>query len=333
MPVKKNIVNLPMERLLAPIGVVDAALRTVEVVWLSGERIKRYDWMRDQYYYLEFSPDPASVRMGRLQSGAAPVLDTHGTWGLSSQIGVVEKAAYDAGRGTARLRFSARAEVQPIFQDVTDKIIRNVSAGINVYRFELMPPDAQSEGLPIRRAVDWEPAEISLVPIGADAGAGTLADQSQRTHPCEVIDLSADPAHQPQEHIMTPAEQAAQAAAATAETARLAEQQRLQQTETQRASLEAATLAALSGERKRVLEINELCAMHKIDERFRAESIEKGTAVDEVRKQLLTKLAARSASIPVASGVDLDAAGGKVKLDTRAIYEKRRLAATKLAAH
>jgi hypothetical protein len=300
MPNRKTV-NLPMERLLAPISAIDTAARTVEVVWLSGERIKRYDWMSGQYFYLEFSREPGAARMGRLQSGTAPVLNAHSTWSLADQIGVVEKAAYGGGRGSATLRFSAREDVQPIFQDVQDKIIRNVSAGMNIYRYEQLPPDAQSEGLAIRRAVDFEPAEISLVPIGADAGAGTLADQSQRTHPCDIIDLSADPAQPLKENVMTT--EVERAAAAAAETARLAEQaQRQQQTDT-------ATLAATNAERKRTKDIRELCTLHKLDAKFEADVIDKGTPIEDVRTQILAKLAADSAAHPTRSGFDIEVVG------------------------
>ena len=175
--------DMPMQTRLAPIGTVNKAARTADLVWTTGARVMRYDWMRDRTYLEELSLDPANVRMGRLQSGA-PLLNAHNRWSLEDQIGVVDGAALGDGEGTATVRFSSRADVEPIFQDVQDKIIRNVSAGYITHRVEMLPPDDTSNGLPIYRAVDWEPMEISLVPIGADAGAGVRTEQ-QRTYPCE----------------------------------------------------------------------------------------------------------------------------------------------------
>lgn len=67
------------------------------------------------------------------------------------------------------MRFSARADVEPIWRDVEAGIIRNVSVGYNVRRFEVIEEEGQ---VPIWRAVDWQPMELSAVPVGADAAAG-----------------------------------------------------------------------------------------------------------------------------------------------------------------
>jgi hypothetical protein len=85
--------NLPMFVREAPIRSVDLAKRTVDLVWTTGARVKRYDWMRDRYYWEELSLDPKHVRMERLQSGKAPLLDSHARWDLRSVIGVVETAS------------------------------------------------------------------------------------------------------------------------------------------------------------------------------------------------------------------------------------------------
>ena len=58
--------------------------------------------------------------------------------------------------------------MQPIFRDIAAGIIRNVSVGYRVHRYEIEKRDGQVE---LWRAVDWEPMEISAVAIGADPGA------------------------------------------------------------------------------------------------------------------------------------------------------------------
>jgi hypothetical protein len=48
--------------------------RTVQVVWTTGARVKRGYF---EPYYEELSLDPKHVRMDRLSSGNAPLLNTH----------------------------------------------------------------------------------------------------------------------------------------------------------------------------------------------------------------------------------------------------------------
>lgn len=155
--------------------------RTVDVIWTTGARVLRGYF--DQFWE-ELSLDPKHVRMDRLNSGAAPLLNSHNGEDLSGVIGVVESASLGKRSGTATVRF-ARAEDDPvadqIFRKVKDKIIKNVSVGYRVHKMEKV---SDGEGqIPVYRAVDWTPHEVSMVPIGADAGATTRA--ARGTNPCE----------------------------------------------------------------------------------------------------------------------------------------------------
>ena len=67
------------------------------------------------------------------------------------------------------MRFSKRDEADKYFQDVQDGILRQISVGYNVHEFEELAPTAKGER--IFRATDWEPMELSIVTINADAGA------------------------------------------------------------------------------------------------------------------------------------------------------------------
>jgi len=146
---------------------LDAEKRTVEVLFYSGAKILRNSWT-DGPYQLSFSTDPAHVRLKRVNDGA-PLLDSHADYSLSNILGVVEKAWLDNGAAKAR----KREDVSPIWQDVQDGIIQNISMGTVIHRTEdITPAKAKMKEL---LAVDWEPWEISLVPIGADPGAGVLA--------------------------------------------------------------------------------------------------------------------------------------------------------------
>lgn len=168
---------MPMMAREAPVTTVNNEQRTATLVWTTGAGVQRYDWCRDRRYIEELSLDPKHVRMGRLQSGSAPLLDTHSRWNLSSIMGVVLSAQLGKDEGTAEVKFSKREDIEPYFQDVVDGIIRNVSVGYVIHAIEMIPPTKDGE-LWIYRAIDWEPTEISLVPIGADADAGVRSDQA-----------------------------------------------------------------------------------------------------------------------------------------------------------
>jgi hypothetical protein len=159
---------------------LDAEARTVELCWYSGAFVHRYNWEHGTYL-LGFSMEPKAIRLDRMKSGA-PVLNAHNDWSLGDVIGVVEKARVEKGKGYATVRFSEREEVAPIFGDVKAGILRNVSMGAIVHQMK----EVTEKGDPVKKflAIDWEPLEVSLVPIGADPGAQALA-QTER-FPCVV---------------------------------------------------------------------------------------------------------------------------------------------------
>ena len=154
---------------------VDAERRTVELVWSTGAAVRRRDPWTGKRYDEVLSLEEAHVDLSRL-NGGAPLLNTHGAWDLRDVIGVVERAWIaregEALVGRATVRFSDRADVEPIWRDVASGIVRNVSVGYAVRSYEITETDGQP---PVWRAVDWQPLELSAVPIGADAAAGFRA--------------------------------------------------------------------------------------------------------------------------------------------------------------
>ena len=81
--------------------------------------------------------------------------------------------------------------VEPLWQDVRAGIIRNVSVGYTVRAYEVIEQDGQ---VPVWRAIDWQPVELSAVPIGADDGAGFRQPGS---HALPSHRRGADMQHQP----------------------------------------------------------------------------------------------------------------------------------------
>lgn len=165
----EKIVQLPRQQFRA--GFVPSTFnddeRTVEITWTTGARVMRYSWDIGRYFE-ELSLEGKAVRLDRLNSGA-PILNAHSSWALGDVIGVVEKAWIADGEGRAIIRFSEREDVAPIIKDVKDGILRNISVGYAVHRFEQV--EGGDEEVPVYRAVDWEPHELSFVPIPADMGA------------------------------------------------------------------------------------------------------------------------------------------------------------------
>lgn len=185
---------------------INKEARTVDLVFSTGAPVRRYDWSADTYYLEKLSLDPKHVRLGRLNSGA-PLLDTHSGWSLESQLGVVEDgtAKVNGSIGTATVRFSSRPYVDDAWTNVAERIVRNVSVGYMVYAYEEVNKVGE---LPVRTAIDWEPYEISLVPMPADPGAQTRDGKPEkptlRTYPCQIITRGEtatiqEPAMQPEE--------------------------------------------------------------------------------------------------------------------------------------
>lgn len=166
--------KVPQQQIEAEIGLADSGSgqggRRKTVTFYSGATVIRGVY---EPYNLTLSMNPRHVRMGRLKSGKAPVLDTHSDFSLKDVIGVIEGARIKEGRGYADLRFSERPEVDPIWNDIESGIIRNASVGARIFQLkDVTEPDAKTKSY---LAVDWEPLEVSIVPIGADMEAGFRA--------------------------------------------------------------------------------------------------------------------------------------------------------------
>ena len=177
---------------------INEAARTVELVWSTGAAVRRRDPWTGRAYDEVLSLEPGHVDLARL-NGGAPLLNTHGAYNLEDVLGVVEAAWIDTRSGTsvgrARVRFSEREDVAPIWADVRAGIIRNVSVGYAVRTYEITEEEGR---VPIWRAIDWQPMELSAVPVGADAAAG-FRSQASPKHPCELIRRSLTAAALPEE--------------------------------------------------------------------------------------------------------------------------------------
>lgn len=169
-------VPLVAQRAITAPATVDRAARTVEVVWSTGARARNFvpalGLITEE---LEMSPN--AVRMDALRSGQAPMLNTHRRGDARDVLGRVVAARLERGRGYATLQFSTAADVEPVWQRIADGTLRAVSVGYRVHRYEPRPDPATGET--VHRAVDWEPFEISVVPVPVDRDAAVRGEALQ----------------------------------------------------------------------------------------------------------------------------------------------------------
>lgn len=263
-------------------GSVDVDARTVELTWTTGAKGRRWSWDVGSYME-ELEVSDAAVRLDRLNNGA-PFLNAHNSYDLDDVIGVVEKAWIDGSEGRALVRFSKRDDVEQIFKDVQDGILRNISVGYAVHRYEVT--ESADDKLPTYLAVDWEPLELSLVPIGFDDGgkfrSAKSADdyQGQRFNTIFEVREATKPSEEPAAVPTTPEEDAM-----TEEEKRAAE-------EAKRAADETIRRQAEESERKRSLTIRSMAHKVKLnDEAFVEDLVARGVSVADASAALIDKIA------------------------------------------
>lgn len=179
-------VDLPSLSVRASVGTINKDARTVDLIFSTGASVDRMDYWSGKRYREVLSMDPAHVRLDRLNAGA-PLLDAHSAYSVGDVLGAVQPdtARILNKQGVATVRFSKRESVEPIWGDVVDGIIRSVSVGYRVYKFvEDSPKDG---GTPTRTAIDWEPFEVSMVPMPADTGARVRSGDKSDTNACVIL--------------------------------------------------------------------------------------------------------------------------------------------------
>ncbi len=294
-------------------GASDAALATASMVFTAGAAVRRYDWYRDRVYNEVLVVEEGAIRMDRLSRGA-PLLNTHNSWDLEAQLGVVENPAIRAGQGTCDVTFSRRPSVAGYVQDVGDGIIRNVSVGYVRHRVEMVAPDEEG-GTWTYRVVDWEPYEVSLVPIPADLecqvrSGATAADGAPavaaRTFPCEFIEVRSSTPVSPTVGISAATSTRKDSSmpgttAAGGTTAPANNEDNQQRSAAAPAApvveptAPAADDAARVAEQQRAGDITELCARHGVAT-LAAGLIRGGNTVESARTAVLEELARRDAA-------------------------------------
>jgi hypothetical protein len=280
---------------IVPASFNDAA-NTVDCIWTTGMRRAMYDWTTDQVVDEELVVTADAVDMSRFDAGAVQVLDDHDVYaGLDAILGRATSASIENGQGKATLALSSDPAKAGKVGDIKSGIIRAMSFGYSVQRYEVTQAAARADGgtRPLYRATLWTPTELSFTVIPADPNAGTRAGEAGQTRsqpkhgaPCEFIRAAAQ---QPKVTTMTEAElqaQREQQEAATRAAADAAAQ----------AATRAAADQAAGAERTRAHDITALCTRHEVKPEKLAAFIKDGKSIDEVRAAVLEDMATRAAN-------------------------------------
>jgi phage major head subunit gpT-like protein len=174
------------------------------------------------------------------------------------------------------VRFAAEGinpEADRVFKLIQDGIVQNVSVGYRIHKME--KTEESIDKVPVFRAVDWEPHEISAVAMGADDGAGFRSSPEVNT--CEFTEKTMS------EEI--------KAAPAVDEKQIREEARKLEQ--------------------ERVSGILHSVRAAKLGDEFSTKLIEAGTSLDEARAQVLSKLAEEDDKVKTESHVRIEVGEGE----------------------
>jgi len=167
---------------------VDEQARTVALAFASETPYERY-WGVE---VLDITT--RAVNVNRLRSGAN-LLVNHSADDVVGVVEAVEIGEDNVARAVVRFGKSARAE--EVWQDVRDGIRRSVSVGYMIHKAILVET---KDGLETYRVTDWEPYEISLVSVPADAtvGVGRSASEPSRNPAPTHIEVKMSDTNTPQ---------------------------------------------------------------------------------------------------------------------------------------
>lgn len=225
-----------------------------------------------------------AMRQGRIGNGRAPLLCDHDT---RDQIGVVQSVTIGADRvARALVRFGKSERASEIFQDVVDGIRANVSVGYLIHKAQLVESTDDADTY---RVTDWEPYEVSIVSVPADASVGVGRSAEDPRIAIEPAPAALAPEFLPppttteQRNMQAPDTTQAVPAAATAAPA---------------LNISADAAQIRKAEQARVSEIlavgDQFAAQGGREIAMRA--IEAGQGVDAVRAEIMNALAAKQTS-------------------------------------
>jgi len=240
---------------------VNVENRSLTVSFSSEEPVERW------YGFEILDHSGNACDLSRLNN-RAPLLLGHDT---EEQIGVVEKAWVQDGRGYAEVRFGNGECASECFNDVKDGIRSKVSVG---YRVKSMMHEATQDGVESYRVTGWQPYEISIVSVPADDSVGVGRSAENPTEIQVQMNRNLN---------LNPSSEGGGGAAVAAPAA---------------PRVEVTGDAARNAERTRISEINKLAKRFNVSETDIDRFVNDGSSVDAFRSHILES---RGLAKPVAT--------------------------------
>ena len=254
---------------------VDADSRTVELSFSSETPYGR--WFGDEI----LCHDEECINLERFNNGLGTVLFNHDR---NAVVGHIEKVWLENNRGKALVRFDTDEQSETIFQKVQSGTLQGVSVGYSIKRYEVLDEkdsvssNGRFKGPDTYVVMDWEPLEISIVSVPADAtvGVGRSAEEIHTS-----IDTQEEEKSMDEKEVLKTEE--------------------VKATEPVETGITKADLAkAMEAERKRTSEITAL--FRDFDVEGADEAIVMGVSVDEARAMVMDQLRARNKGVSVTMG-------------------------------
>ncbi|SHM05929.1 phage major capsid protein, HK97 family [Nitrosospira sp. Nsp11] len=256
-------------------ALTDQETRTVSLSFSSEEPV-------DMWYGTEIlSHAKGAVRVNGARQANMPLLFNHNRNDL---LGIVEDIEIKGGRGYATVRFGKDERGDWAMRQADDGVLCNVSFMYRVFKFE---EDTEKE---IYTATDWEPYEISLVTVPADATVGVGRGAGDEERDVEIIPVPKPASAETlKETTMFKKHYVVQDAAGDGTGGSVGGASAVVVIDANRERQTGA-----EAERARIAQIEGLCNQHKIDPEVKRGFIQKGATVEVARGAVLDILQARN---------------------------------------
>lgn len=253
---------------------VDTDSRTVELSFSSETPYGR--WFGDEI----LCHDEECINLERFNNGLGTVLFNHDR---DAVVGHIEKVWLEDNRGKALVRFDEDEQSETIFQKVQSGTLQGVSVGYSIKRYEVLDEkdsvssNGRFKGPDTYVVTDWEPLEISIVSVPADAtvGVGRSAEEIHTS-----IDTQEDNTRMDQEKNL--------------------EVQEVKSAPVETGLTQADLQKAMEQERKRTSEITAM--FRDFDVEGADEAIVLGKSIEEAREMVMDQLRARNKGVSVTMG-------------------------------
>ena len=253
---------------------VDTDSRIVELSFSSETPYGR--WFGDEI----LCHDEGCINLDRFNDGLGTLLFNHDR---DAVVGHIEKVWIEDNRGKALVRFDEDEQSETIFQKVQSGTLQGVSVGYSIKRYEVLDEkdsvssNGRFKGPDTYVVTDWEPLEISIVSVPADAtvGVGRSADEIHTS-----IDTQEETKSMNGEEIL--------------------KNEEVKSTPVETGITQEDLQKAMEQERKRTSEITAL--FRDFDVEGADEAIVMGVSVDEARAMVMDQLRARNKGVSVTMG-------------------------------